>query len=72
MPDESLQAALDQPLSPVQQEVFPQVNHLDGHPDSGKPAPMPKTQGEASRYIAERNLAHRGITTRAARVGGKG
>ena len=36
----------------------PQVNHLDGHPDSGKPAPMPKTQGEASKYIAERNRAH--------------
>ncbi len=59
LPDESLQAAMDQPLSHVQQEIFQQVNHLDGHPDSGKPAPMPKTQGEASRYIAERNLAHR-------------
>jgi hypothetical protein len=50
---------MDQPLSPVQREVFRQVDHLDGHPDSGRPAPIPKTQGEASRYIAERNLAHR-------------
>ncbi len=58
LPDASLSAALDQPLSPAQQEVFAQVNHLDGHEDSGKPAPMPKTQREASRYIAERNRAH--------------
>ena len=56
--DRSLSAALDQPLSPVQREVFAQVNHLDGHEDVGLPAPMPKTQGEASRYIAERRKAH--------------
>ncbi len=59
LPDRSLSAALDQPLSPVQQEVFAQVNHLDGHADSGQPAPMPKTQREASKYIAERRKAHR-------------
>ncbi len=59
LPKVSLSAALDEPLSPVQKEVFSIVNHLDGHPDSGKPAPVPKTQGEASVYIAQRNQAHR-------------
>ncbi len=58
LPATSLSAALDQPLSPVQLEVFAQVNHLDGHEDSGKPAPIPATQRQASRYIAERNKAH--------------
>ena len=58
LPDRSLSAALDQPLSPAQLEVFAQVNHLDGHEDSGKPAPVPKTQREAARYLAERNAAH--------------
>lgn len=58
LPDTSLSAALDQPLSPVQREVFDQVLHLDGHPDSGKPVEVPATQREASQYIAERRLAH--------------
>lgn len=58
LPDVTLQSAIDQPLSPVQKEVFDQIDHLDGHEDSGKPAPIPKTQGEASKYIAERNQAH--------------
>ena len=58
LPDRSLSAALDQPLSPVQLEVFAQVNHLDGHKDSGQPPPLPKTQREASKYVAERRKAH--------------
>ncbi len=58
LPERSLSAALDQPLSPVQLEIFAQVNHLDGHPDTGQPAPLPKTQGEMSKYIAERRKAH--------------
>jgi phospholipase C len=59
LPEISLTAAADQPLSPVQWEIFHQVNHLDGHEDSGKPAPPPKTQGEAAKYIQERTRAHR-------------
>ena len=58
LPEQSLSAALDQPLSPSQLDVFAQVNHLDGHADSGKPAPVPATQREASRYVAQRNKAH--------------
>lgn len=59
LPDVSLQAALDQPLSPAQKDIFAQVVHLDGHPQSGEEPPMPSTQGEAAAYIAERNDAHR-------------
>nr|MDJ0828157.1 alkaline phosphatase family protein [Rhodobacter sp.] len=58
LPERSLSAALDQPLSPVQQEVFDQVQQLTGHPDSGKPVAVPATQREASKYIAERRRAH--------------
>ena len=58
LPATSLSAALDQPLSPAQREVFAQVNHLDGHEDSGKPAPVPATQRAASLYIADRHKAH--------------
>ncbi|MCX4240391.1 alkaline phosphatase family protein [Paraliomyxa miuraensis] len=38
--------------------VYSTLQHLDGHPDSGKPPPVPKTQAEASRYIEERYAAH--------------
>ncbi len=58
LPELSLNEALDQPLSPVQKEVFVIVNHLDGHEHSGKLAPVPTTQREAARYIEERNQAH--------------
>ena len=59
LPDQSLTAAADQPLSPAQRDVFDQVTHLDGHEHSGKPAPVPATQAEAAAYIAERVAAHR-------------
>jgi phospholipase C len=59
LPDVSLSAAADQPLSPSQRDVFTQVTHLDGHEHSGQEAPMPATQGETAAYIAERNAAHR-------------
>lgn len=58
LPKHSLKASLDQPLSPVQREVFAQVNHLDGHEDSGTIAPLPQTQREAAQYVAERRKAH--------------
>lgn len=59
LPSASLQEAADQPLSPAQRDVFAQVTHLDGHPDTGQPVAVPATQGEAARYIAERDGAHR-------------
>lgn len=59
LPDVSLEAAANQPLSPTQREVFSQVIHLDGHPHSGDIPDVPQTQAEAARYIAERNDAHR-------------
>jgi uncharacterized protein YegP (UPF0339 family) len=59
LPDVSLAAALDQPLSPVQREIFEQVTQLDGHIDSGHPAPVPRTQGEAAKVIRERMAAHK-------------
>ena len=34
------------------------MEHLEGHDDSGQPAPMPKTQGQAADYIRERRRAH--------------
>lgn len=58
LPKRSLRAALDQPLSPVQREVFAQVNHLDGHEDSGMIASMPKSQAEATEYLKKRRAAH--------------
>jgi phospholipase C len=58
LPERSLSAALDQPLSPVQREVFAQVNHLDGHEESGTIAAIPKTQREATNYFAQRRKAH--------------
>ena len=36
LPDQSLSAAADQPLSPSQRDVFGQVTHLDGHEHSGQ------------------------------------
>lgn len=58
LPERSLNEALDQPLSPVQREVFAQVNHLDGHEDSGTVAAVPETQREAAKYFALRRKAH--------------
>ncbi len=58
LPDHSLSAALNMPLSPVQREVFDQVLLLDGHPNSGNPVEIPASQREASEYIAERRRAH--------------
>lgn len=58
LPERSLNEAMDQPLSPVQKEIFRQVLHLDGHPDSGKEVDIPKTQREASQYINRRRKAH--------------
>lgn len=63
LPDQSLLAAADQPLSPAQRDVFAQVIHLDGHPHSGQTVSLPATQGEAAAYIAERNDAHRAFHT---------
>ena len=59
LPDQSLSAAADQPLSPAQRDVFAQVTHLDGHEHSGQAAPIPATQREAAAYIADRIAAHR-------------
>ncbi|MEM7156330.1 MAG: alkaline phosphatase family protein [Myxococcota bacterium] len=56
--NEAAPAPGTKPLGVLQRGVYATLTHLDGHPDSGKPPRVPKTQAEASAYIKERYDAH--------------
>jgi phospholipase C len=50
--------ALAAPPTDQQQDMWPLLSQLDGHPDSGQVTRPPKTRAEATDYIQERLLAH--------------
>jgi phospholipase C len=59
MPAAASAAEMQKPLTKPQQELWPMLSHLDGHPDSGKVTQPPPTRAAAAEYIQERLAAHR-------------
>jgi phospholipase C len=59
MPPPASAAEMQKPITKPQQELWPMLSHLDGHPDSGKVTEPPPTRVAAARYIQERIAAHR-------------
>jgi phospholipase C len=51
-------AAMAAPPTDQQQEMWPLLSQLDGHPDSGEVTKPPKTRAQATDYVHERLLAH--------------
>ena len=58
MPPPATAAEMQKPLTQPQEDWWPILAHLDGHPDSGKIPPMPPTRAAAAAYIQERRKAH--------------
>jgi len=58
MPEQPETADGAKPLTQPQQDWWQMLAHLDGHRDSGKTPPEPRSRLEAAKYLEERRAAH--------------